>query len=370
MRFLFIVQGEGRGHMTQSIALSDILRHGGHQIVEVLLGYSEMRKIPDFFTKHFENLIRTYDSPNFLKTKDNKHFLIFRSFIHHLKRKKRKAYFNSIRFISERIHEVNPDIVINFYELLGGLVYNRYKMQVPMVCVAHQFIFEHPDYAFRRKPSFTQRMLRCYTRLCSINASKCIALSFSQMPDHTSQQLIVFPPLLRNEVLNADVETQPFLLGYLLNHGFSEEVIQWHSKHPDVCIHVFWDKPDMPEIYSPHPNLFFHQLDDESFIGMMKTCRAFFGTAGFESVSEALYLNKPVLIVPAHAEQELNAFDAWQTGKVILASSFDLDQLMEIKASPIKEEGQFQEWVRQSGYLWNKLWEELKMENGELRMDD
>jgi len=38
MRFLFIVQGEGRGHMTQAISMHDILVRNGHEVVEILIG--------------------------------------------------------------------------------------------------------------------------------------------------------------------------------------------------------------------------------------------------------------------------------------------------------------------------------------------
>lgn len=54
MRYLFIVQGDGRGHMTQAIALSDILRRNGHEVVEVLVGKSKVRVIPDFFIRKSE----------------------------------------------------------------------------------------------------------------------------------------------------------------------------------------------------------------------------------------------------------------------------------------------------------------------------
>jgi UDP:flavonoid glycosyltransferase YjiC (YdhE family) len=47
-KFLFVVQGEGRGHLTQALALQDILHNAGHKVVAVLVGKS-YRKIPDFF---------------------------------------------------------------------------------------------------------------------------------------------------------------------------------------------------------------------------------------------------------------------------------------------------------------------------------
>lgn len=38
MKILFIVQGEGRGHLTQAISMEKLLRSSGHEVVEVLVG--------------------------------------------------------------------------------------------------------------------------------------------------------------------------------------------------------------------------------------------------------------------------------------------------------------------------------------------
>lgn len=43
MKALFIVQGEGRGHLTQAISLEKLLRDNGHEVVEILVGKSETR---------------------------------------------------------------------------------------------------------------------------------------------------------------------------------------------------------------------------------------------------------------------------------------------------------------------------------------
>ncbi len=355
MLFLFIVQGEGRGHMTQAIALSDILRHNGHQIVEVLAGCSEMREIPRFFFEQIGASVQTYVSPNFLKTDDNKHFRIFYSIIYNLKRKRRKAYFDSIRLINERINELKPDVVINFYELLGGLAYRRHQITIPMVCVAHQFVFEHPAFIFPHKLNLTQYLLRFYTLLCCLNAQKRVALSFVPMNHAPDKRLFVAPPLLRREVLDLSISVQPYWLGYILNHGFAEEIIRWHQQYPEKIIHVFWDKPGMPEIYQPHPNLSFYQLNGSLFIRMMAGCKAFFGTAGFESVCEAMYLDKPILIVPAHAEQQLNAFDAVRTGRVVVASSFDLDKLIDAIQHFKSDNTEFKNWMKQAEEIWMRI---------------
>ncbi len=347
MNILFIVQGEGRGHMTQAVTLAGMLRRNGHQVVEVLIGQSDMRHIPEFFAEQIQTPIQSFASPNFLKTADNKHFRIYRSILYNLQRKRRKAFFNSIRFIARRIDEIKPDVVVNFYEMLVGLAYWRYKIQTPVVCIAHQFIFEHPEYIFSRRLTLTQRLLRLYTKLCRLNAHKCLALSYVQMPDHPKKKLFVAPPLLRREILELHPRTDPYILGYILNHGFADEIIRWHMQHQDTDVHVFWDKPDTPEIYIVHPNLTFHQLNHHQYTTMLGNCMAFFATAGFESVCEALYLEKPILIVPAHGEQELNADDASHAG-ALTSSSFDLNLLMKSISQPGTNHAYFKEWVNQA----------------------
>ncbi len=327
MDFLLIVQGEGRGHITQAIALADMLRRNGHRVTEVLVGHSEMRQLPEFFYEQIQAPVQTFESPNFLKTADNKHFKIYRSIIHNLHRKRRKAYFNSIRFIARRINEIRPDVVVNFYEMLGGLTYWRYNIRVPMICVAHQFMFIHPKFVFSRRLTLVHRLLRFYTKLCRMKATKCLALSYAPIPDAPGKKIFVVPPLLRRDILELQPQTRPFLLGYILNHGFADEICQWHAQHPETEVHVFWDQPEAPEIHAVHQNLIFHRLNYQLFTTMLANCSAFFGTAGIEAVCEALYLGKPVLVVPAHGEQELNADYAAHAG-VLTATSFDLDPLI------------------------------------------
>lgn len=49
MKVIFVIQGEGRGHLTQALALGQMLRHEGHEVVKVLVGKSKNRMIPAFF---------------------------------------------------------------------------------------------------------------------------------------------------------------------------------------------------------------------------------------------------------------------------------------------------------------------------------
>ena len=49
MKILFVIQGEGRGHLTQALSLRQKLADEGHEIVVVLVGKSPARRLPGFF---------------------------------------------------------------------------------------------------------------------------------------------------------------------------------------------------------------------------------------------------------------------------------------------------------------------------------
>jgi uncharacterized protein (TIGR00661 family) len=65
------------------------------------------------------------------------------------------------------------------------------------------------------------------------------------------------------------------------------------------------------------PRLTFHRISDRLFLDLMRGCRGLVTTAGFQAVAEAMWLGKPVLMVPTggHSEQR------WNASKVACATS-------------------------------------------------
>jgi uncharacterized protein (TIGR00661 family) len=342
MRVLFIVQGEGRGHLTQAITMEQLLRSNGHEVVEVLVGKSKARKIPDFFKQKIHAPIRTFDSPNFLPTAKNKRSNILRSVIYNVG--KTPTYLKSIFFLLSQINGKHVDLVINFYELLTGLAYLLARPQVPSVSIGHQYLFLHPDFQFPKGSPVSLFFLRWFTRVTCIGAQYKLALSFRNMPDNEEQAIKVVPPLIRREVLDCHPTQGNYLFGYMLNAGFSERVSQWHAEHLPTPLVFFWDKKGMPDEYRVDNTLLYHQLDDKAFLNYLAGCKAYATTAGFESVCEALYLHKPVLLVPAHIEQDCNAFDAYRSGAGVVGKDFELDQLLEF-CNHYKPDNSFRQWV-------------------------
>jgi uncharacterized protein (TIGR00661 family) len=319
-----------------------------------LVGKSERRQIPKFFYEKVKAPVKLYESPNFLVRENNKGILLFKSILYNLRRCRR--YFRSMSFINQRIKETKPDLVINFYELLAGLTYAFYRPPSPYICVGHQFLFLHPEFVFPRSQWIQKKMLNFNTRITSLRAEKFLALSFIPMDDVPRKKIYVVPPLLRNEVLGLTPGTGNYVLGYMLNAGYSEEIINWHKSRPEVTAHFFWDKSDAPEDLEVEKNLYFHRINDIKFLSFMKDCMGYASTSGFESVCEAMYLGKPILMVPTggHFEQLCNSLDASRAGAGIVSERFDLDRFLNYIPNYVKNDS-FNSWIKNAEAMFLKL---------------
>jgi len=350
MKFLFVVQGEGRGHLTQSIALREMLTKNGHEVVAVLVGKSNRRELPSFFLKNIQSEVLRFESPNFLPASKNKQTNIWASIVYNFM--KTASYLKSIYFIRKQIKNLNADIVVNFYEILTGFTYALFPPKVPYVCIAHQYIFLHPEFRFPKANKVELRLLRFFTWVTCIRASKLFALSVKKMDNVPKKRIVVVPPLLRKDVLEIEVSDGNYLHGYMLNDTYADEIIRFQAEHPDVYINFFWDRKGVEDITVINDHLSFYRLNDKLFIDRMAGCKAYATTAGFESVCEAMYLGKPVMMVPTHIEQACNAFEASLAGAGIIADNFELEKLLEY-TSNYQKNTDFRDWVQQTHIIQN-----------------
>jgi uncharacterized protein (TIGR00661 family) len=301
-----------------------------------------------------------FDSPNFLPAAKNKKTNIWKSIVYNFL--KSGSYFKSIHFIRSRIKDLNVDVVINFYDMIAGLTYAFFPPKVPYICIAHQYIFLHPEFKFPKANGIELWMLKFFTRLTCIKASKLFALSVKKMENIPESRIVVVPPLLRKEVLKAEATDGNYLHGYILNDNYADEIIRFQEEHPDISLAFFWDRKGVSDTTIINNHLSFHKLDDKLFIERMAGCKAYATTAGFESVCEAIYMGKPVLMVPTHIEQACNAHEAFLSGAGIVADSFDFEKLLDY-IPQYQKKSDFNKWVKQADWY---ILKEFNFEKQEL----
>ncbi len=322
MRILFFIQGEGRGHQTQAIAMAELLRKAGHEVVGAVVGTTQGRGIPSLLEQHLEVPMRALASPALLYSEKSKSLAVWKTFWENLKQG--GHYFQQATQVEAYIQEKRPDVIINFYEMLCGLWRLRFKSSIPVLSVAHQYLLQHAEFKLPASSFLQHRIVNTVTRLSGLGTTRKLALSFYEMPDDQKQNIYVIPPLLRAEVKALVPVNEGFILAYMTHYKLEDDLRTYCKQHPEVQVMAFWAHPEAKEVETPLPNYSLHRVDAQLFLDAMRRCTGLVSTSGFESICEAMYLGKPVMLFPTpqHFEQAVNAIDAARAGAGIRATSF------------------------------------------------
>ena len=137
-------------------------------------------------------------------------------------------------------------------------------------------------------------------------------------------------------------------MAYALNAGYGDLLADWQRRRGDIAVHCYVDGGADALTTHLAPDFHAHDLDQKAFLRHLAGCRAYVGSAGFESICEAFYLGKPVLAIPTEGqlEQTWNAWDAERCGTARRGTSGDLDSFW--AALPTPSEGEvraFRAWV-------------------------
>jgi len=350
-KFIFTVQGEGRGHLTQAISLTQVAREAGHEVVGYAVGSFQGRKVPAFFKEFIgDTPLIQYESPsiNYGKGKSvqlgKTAFQAFRRF---------RTYWNSACQLQEFIDELQPDGLVNFYESITGLYFLKTGSKLPCMSVGHQYLLLNRHFQSISEKKLDQFLLNLNTKITAIGSQKLVGLSFRPMASDELNHISVVPPLLRQEIRALQPEQGERWLVYLTHFRLADEIMAWSNKNPEIQLDCFWDNPARREEYAYSENLTFYPIDAEKYLQKMQGCKGLISTAGFESVAEAMYLGKPVMMVPVpnHIEQMINAYDGELSGAGIAARTFDLDVFKGYLPQHPEGAEQFQAWCGQSRYL-------------------
>lgn len=339
LNVLFNIQGEGKGHLMQAVALAEWLRDAGHSVIGAHVGHGKSTSVPSFLQSRLQCEITSHASPGLRVNMATREMDLLRTSADTLRYFSK--YVKSARDLNTSIEQKKPDVIVNFYEPLIGFVS---KKNIPTVAIAHQYMFYHPSYPFTAGNRFQRWGARSFTDYTARSADKLLALSLYPTFDMPERKLRVVPPLLRQGLFDLTSEiTFPFYyLAYVWRPDLLGEVREWCKENPrkNVDCFVAGLTPNLAE--NIPANLRLHPLDDNLFLQLMAGCSGVATTAGFETCAEAYFLDKPLLMVPTHLEQRCNALDAVSMGGARMSTSFKLDQLDSI---PCAETQAFKVWA-------------------------
>lgn len=336
MRCFFTIQGEGRGHLTQALALQDALHAAGHEVVGTAVGHPEHGTWPAFFVDTIAGAITPITSASIVTDPATHAVRPFPT----VQRAVQRVLLNPepLDTLQAAIDRAAPDVIINFFEPMMGMLARKRGVSIPTVAIAHQYMFLHPGYRFPPARWGWRALTQWGTYCTTWGADSCIALSLYPAASGSvvswlgSAPCTVMPPLLRKDVRKRPLHTDraPYLQVYLLNDSYAGQLLRWHQAHPHVPLRCFWERSGVDTPERVDDTLTIYPLSARRFIRSMARARGLACTAGFESVAEALYLGTPVqaVPVPGHYEQICNAYDTVRAGAGIRSNQFSLDALL------------------------------------------
>ena len=315
MKILFGVQTEGNGHITQCIATKQYLQSQG---IEVTTAFAAKKKrgLPKYFTDEFN--VVDYDGFDFVFDNVGR-VVIWKTILNNIFELPRLIV--SFIKICSIIQKEKPDAIFNYYEPLVGLTALFFR-NIKYVSFGHQYAMDSVIYPRINGYIVQKLFLSIINKITSIRA-KIVALSYYEFNDTT---MIVSPPILRAESYSISDKKEDFVLVYLMNEDMLPQLISQAKKYPDINIQCF---TKLTKQYDELPNLKLFNLDGKLFQEKMKVCKSVVCSGGFETSAEAIYQNKPLLMIPMpnHYEQHANCNDAYLNSYAIYSESIDLSKI-------------------------------------------
>lgn len=288
-RILYGVSGEGSGHSSRARLVSEFLLAQGHQvkIVSYDRGYRNLEK--DFDVLEIVGLT--------IVSEDNEVSALKTVSANLAKIPSGKRALDKLRDTFKRFQ---PDCVFCDFEPCTAYLAGHYDL--PLVSVDNQHRMRYMQYeippALKKDAFVTESIIRGIVPRPWVS----LITSFHSGPlknDHS----FLFPPILRNEVLQRKSKEGDHILVYATSgfdslltvlKGFSREEFKVYG----------YNKSEKDQ------NLQFCEHSTDGFLDDLASAKAVIATAGFTLISEALYLGKPYLAFPMQGqyEQQLNAF--------------------------------------------------------------
>jgi uncharacterized protein (TIGR00661 family) len=336
--------------MSQAMALREYLTDAGHSVEAVFLGTGSPERVPDYFRKAFSEQLRIFRSPWFLRTPNKKGIYVGRTLLFNLFHS--AGYLKEIARIRKEIDAIQPDVIFNFYELLGALAMRKTTPGIRRIGLGHHFYLHLNKAQFRLGPLWHRILLGIHTRMIMLSCDRVLALSFKEEQGKESIQVI--PPLVRREFREMQHVPGKRYLVYLLQEGFFYDLVRLSKQITDFQADVFTSLTPAMEIPE---GIRLHPFDAKKFSKLMASCKGLITTAGFDSAAEAACHGIPLAVIPSHNhfEQRCNGKDISARGIGVVVNQIDQGVLERMHTF---ENRDYRLWIEQAAEKLNIIMKE------------
>jgi uncharacterized protein (TIGR00661 family) len=296
VKILYGVTGEGLGHTMRARALVQHLVAAGHQVKIAASGRAAV-----VLRRHHADTVAI----------DGLRIAYERGAVH-----RRRTLLENMRHAPSALaHNVDvgltdgidfdPDVVVTDFDSFAYVIGRL--LERPVISFDHQHVldrFHHSRY-LRRSLDADFAATRAFVHAKTPRCAHFIVTSFFFPPvrDRYAAATTLVGPFVRSEIERARPTSGEHVLVYQTTSGDPNllPALRAMPKIPFVLYGVGVDRRE--------GNVELRSFDEARFIADLASARAVVSNGGFTTLSEALFLGKPVLSVPVRhqAEQEINA---------------------------------------------------------------
>lgn len=209
--------------------------------------------------------------------------------------------------LAERLAAWKPDLLITDFESYS--IRAAKKIGLPLMCFNHQQVLTHTRYTVPRRYAWDAWVARLVVDTAMPRkAAHVLISSFFYPPLRWPDRTTLVAPILRNVVREIEPIKGEHVLVYHNDPTGLVGLLEALGERRETKFIAYNFKPPL-DADERLPNVVFKQPDVEGFLIDLASSRAVIATAGYTLTSEALWLGKPLLVLPNGGifEQTLNA---------------------------------------------------------------
>lgn len=291
---LYGVNGEGSGHSTRAKEIITHLEQQGHRVHVVSFDRGLRNLKSDFEVTEIYGLRLAYvrNQVRYRKT-----------IVGNLLKAPRAG--KSIKQLTKMAEQWGVNLVITDFEPLSCRV--AHHLHLPLVSIDNQHLLTRAEISYPRECRNDAAAAKLVTRVMTHGCDAYLVISFFDAPLRRKDTFL-FPPILRQEVLQARSTTGDYVLVYVTAPSAELMELLGRVRQRFVCYGFNRE--------GQQGNLLFRTPSLEGFLADLTGCKAVLANSGFSLISEALHLRKPYLAWPLKRqfEQVFNAYYVQKMG--------------------------------------------------------
>lgn len=290
---LYGVNGEGSGHSTRAKEIITHLEQQGHTLHVVSSDRGLRNLKSDFEVTEIYGLRLAYvrNQVRYRKT-----------IVGNLLKAPRAG--NSIKQLTRMAEQWDIDLVITDFEPLSCRV--AHNLHLPVISIDNQHLLTRAEISYPRECRNDAAAAKLVTRVMTHGCDAYLVISFFEAPLRRKDTFL-FPPILRQEVLQARSTTGDCVLVYVTAPSAELMGLLGRIRQRFVCYGF--------EREGEERNLLFRKPSLDGFLADLAGCKAVLANSGFSLISEALHLRKPYLGWPLKRQFE-QVFNAYYIEKI------------------------------------------------------